>query len=85
MRTQPFGSGTTLSEVDRLMSLAGDDASCTSYLMGNHTIAERVFRHEPAAILYAPLHTAIWGPSADPPTSPLTNRVINSAASAMLR
>jgi hypothetical protein len=49
------------TEVDRLMSLAGDDASCTSYLMGNHIIAERMFRHEPAAILYAPLHTAIWG------------------------
>jgi len=45
----------------RLMSLAGDDASCTPYLMGNHIIAERMFRHEPAATLYAPLHTAIWG------------------------
>src|SRR5713101_2033466 len=44
------------TEVGRLMSLAGDDASCTSYLMGNHIIAERMFpTHEPAVILYAPL------------------------------
>jgi hypothetical protein len=32
-----------------------------SYLMGNHTIAERMFRYEPSVLLYAPLHTAIWG------------------------
>jgi hypothetical protein len=31
-----------------------------SYLMGNHTIAERMFRHDPRAMLYAPLHTVIW-------------------------
>jgi len=29
--------------------------------MGNDTIAERLFRHQPAVLLYAPLHTAIWG------------------------
>ena len=28
--------------------------------MGNVTIAERMFRHDPRAMLYAPLHTAIW-------------------------
>ena len=49
------------SELDRLMSLAGDQASCAAYLMGNHTIAERMFRYEPAVMLYAPLHTTIWG------------------------
>lgn len=43
-----------------LMSLAGDAARCTAYLMGNHTIAERMFRHDPRAMLYAPLRTAIW-------------------------
>ena len=32
----------------------------TEYLMGNHTIAERMFRHDPRAMLYAPLRTAIW-------------------------
>ncbi len=42
-----------------LMRLAGDTARCTAYLMGNHTIAERMFRHDPAAMLYAPLRTVI--------------------------
>jgi hypothetical protein len=40
--------------------LAGDRAYCVSYLMGNHTIAEQMFRYEPAILLYAPLRTAIW-------------------------
>jgi len=53
-------------EVDPLMRLAGDQASCTSYLMGNHIIAERMFRYEPAVMLYVPLHTTIWGPVAGP-------------------
>lgn len=43
-----------------VMPLAGDDGNCVSYLMGNHTIAERMFRFEPAVLLYAPLHVAIW-------------------------
>jgi len=48
------------NQLQPLMSLAGDDAKCVSYLMGNHTIAERMFRHDPRAMLYAPLHTVIW-------------------------
>ncbi len=42
-----------------LMTLAGDQGSCVTYLMGNHTIAERMYRHDPAAMLYAPLRTVI--------------------------
>lgn len=38
----------------------GDQASGVAYLMGNHTIMERMFRYEPAILLYAPLHTVIW-------------------------
>jgi hypothetical protein len=30
-----------------LMQAAGDDADCVAYLMGNHVIAERMFRHDP--------------------------------------
>ncbi|HEX7823547.1 MAG TPA: DUF302 domain-containing protein, partial [Mycobacterium sp.] len=30
------------------------------YLAGNHTIAERMYRHEPAAMLYAPLRLFIY-------------------------
>jgi hypothetical protein len=47
-------------DADLFTRLAGDRAYCVSYLMGNHTIAERMFRYEPAILLYAPLRTAIW-------------------------
>ncbi|WBB69999.1 hypothetical protein [Micromonospora sp. WMMD812] len=46
-------------DVQPMMRLAGDSAHCVEYLMGNHTIAERMFRHDPAAMLYAPLRTTI--------------------------
>jgi hypothetical protein len=42
-----------------LMSLAGDRGRCVEYLMCNHTIAERMYRYNPAILLYAPLRTAI--------------------------
>ena len=32
----------------------------TQYLMGNHTIAETMFRHDPSVILHAPLRTVIY-------------------------
>jgi hypothetical protein len=28
--------------------------------LGNSTIMERIFRRQPAILLYAPLHTVIW-------------------------
>jgi hypothetical protein len=48
------------NEVSRAMKLAGDEAECVAYLMGNVTIAEQMFRYEPRVMLYAPLHTVIW-------------------------
>jgi uncharacterized protein (DUF302 family) len=48
------------NDVHPVMQLAGDTADCISYLMGHHTIAERMFRYDPRAMLYAPLHTVIW-------------------------
>jgi hypothetical protein len=48
------------NDLHPVMQLAGDTADCVAYLMGNHTIAERMFRHDPRAMLYAPLHTVIW-------------------------
>jgi hypothetical protein len=42
-----------------LMRLAGDRGRCVEYLMGNHTIAQRMYRYNPAILLYAPLRTAI--------------------------
>jgi len=32
----------------------------TQYLMGNHTVAERMFRHEPSVMLHAPLRTLLY-------------------------
>jgi uncharacterized protein (DUF302 family) len=48
------------------MTAAGNTAECVAYLMGNHLIAERMFRHDPRAMLYAPLRTLLWeDPSGD--------------------
>jgi uncharacterized protein (DUF302 family) len=46
-------------DVGAMMRLAGHCAGCVTYLMGNHTIAERMYRHNPAVMLYAPLRTAL--------------------------
>ena len=48
------------NDVHGVMELAGDDNDCVAYLMGNVTIAEQMFRHDPRAMLYAPLRTVIW-------------------------
>jgi Domain of unknown function DUF302 len=48
------------ADVTSTMTQAGDRWQCVEYLMGNHTIAERMFRHDPSAMLYAPLRTAIY-------------------------
>lgn len=47
------------TDVGATMQLAGDAGDCASYLMGNHTIAERMYRHDGAVMLYAPLRTVI--------------------------
>ncbi len=48
------------NDVHDVMQLAGDEHDCIAYLMGNVTIAEQMFRHDPRAMLYAPLRTVIW-------------------------
>jgi uncharacterized protein (DUF302 family) len=47
------------TDVGGMMRLAGNPGSCATYLIGNHTIAERMYRHDPAVMLYAPLRTTI--------------------------
>jgi hypothetical protein len=47
-------------DVTPVMSLAGNSARCTAYLMGNHTIAEQMYRHAPSVMLYVPLRTVIY-------------------------
>jgi hypothetical protein len=51
------------NDVDRLVRLAGDSSSAVAYLMGNHILMERMYRFEPAVVMYAPLHVAIWSRS----------------------
>jgi hypothetical protein len=53
------------SDLTPVMSLAGDPARCTAYLMGNHTIADQMYRYDPSVMLYAPLRTAIYGDAAN--------------------
>ncbi|MGA9357096.1 MAG: DUF302 domain-containing protein [Mycobacterium sp.] len=43
-----------------LFLLAGHTTKATEYLLGNHTIAETMFRHDPKALLYAPLRLLIY-------------------------
>ncbi|TKK86776.1 DUF302 domain-containing protein [Herbidospora galbida] len=43
-----------------IMGLSGDSWRSVQYLMGNHTIAQRMFHHDPAVMEYAPLRTTIY-------------------------
>ena len=47
------------SDVGLLMRRAGDPGECAVYLMGNHVIAERMYRYDASALLYAPLRPVI--------------------------
>jgi hypothetical protein len=73
------------TDVGALMALAGAAPRCSSYLMGNHTIAERMYRHDPAIMLYAPLGTAIHRTPAASPGSASSSRARGSPASAIPR
>jgi uncharacterized protein (DUF302 family) len=43
-----------------LLSLAGHRTRAIEYLIGNHVIAEMMFRHDPKALLYAPLRMLVY-------------------------
>jgi hypothetical protein len=47
-------------QIGPVMALAGHIGDCVAYLMGNHTIAERMYRFDPRVMLHAPLRTLIW-------------------------
>src|SRR5262245_39433210 len=51
------------SDLTALMAGSPSVWKATQYLMGNHTIAERMFRHDPSVMLHAPLRTLLY---ADP-------------------
>jgi hypothetical protein len=44
---------------------AGDLRPCTAYLMGCQAAAEKIYRRDPAVMLYAPLRTLIYIDSGD--------------------
>jgi uncharacterized protein (DUF302 family) len=42
------------------MQLVGHRTRAVTYMMGNNVIVERMFRHHPGVMLYAPLRTTIY-------------------------
>ena len=48
------------ADMTALMTEEGELRPCTGYLMGNHAIAEKIYRHDPSVLLYAPLRTLIY-------------------------
>ena len=42
------------------MAVAGHHIKAVEYLLGNHTIATTMFRHDPRALLYAPLRVLVY-------------------------
>lgn len=47
-------------DVTPTMTASGSTGRATEYLMGNHTIAERMYRHDPGVMLHAPLRTLLY-------------------------
>jgi len=43
-----------------VFAIAGHKARSVIYLMGNHTIAETMYRHDPSIMLYAPLRLCLY-------------------------
>ena len=46
-----------------LLALAGHRTKAVEYLLGNHVIAESMFRHDPHTLLYAPLRVLVYSDS----------------------
>ena len=47
-------------ETSVFFSVAGHSTQAIEYLIGNHVIAETMFRHDPKAMLYAPLRMLVY-------------------------
>jgi uncharacterized protein (DUF302 family) len=43
-----------------LLGVAGHATKAVEYLLGNHVIAETMFRHDPKALLFAPLRVLVY-------------------------
>lgn len=69
-----------LSDLTAVMAGSLSFWKATQYLMGNHTIAERMFRHDPAVMLHAPLRTLLYAEKTATPNSPSINPACSSPA-----
>jgi uncharacterized protein (DUF302 family) len=47
-------------DATELFTVAGHKTQAIEYLIGNHVIAETMFRHDPKAMLYAPLRMLVY-------------------------
>jgi uncharacterized protein (DUF302 family) len=52
-------------DATRLMSAAGHHTKAVEYLLGNHVVAETMFRHDPNALLYVPLRILVHADAND--------------------
>jgi hypothetical protein len=50
-------------DATELFTVAGHHTQAIEYLVGNHVIAETMFRHDPKAMLYAPLRMLVHSDS----------------------
>ncbi|MEV8514607.1 DUF302 domain-containing protein [Dactylosporangium sp. NPDC051484] len=48
------------ADIAAVMAGSARSWSAMQYLMGNHTIAERMYRHDPSVMLHAPLRTLLY-------------------------
>lgn len=48
-----------------IMAIAGHRTKAVEYLLGNHVIAESMFRYVPTTLLYAPLRILVYGDADD--------------------
>jgi hypothetical protein len=53
------------ADMTPLMTTAGERRPCTAYLMGCPAIAEKIYRRDPAVMLYSPLRALIYIDSGD--------------------
>lgn len=72
-------------DITAIMAGSPSGWKCTEYLMGNHVIAERMFRHDPSAVLHAPCARSSTRTRRAPPASRWTSRAPCSTATATPR
>jgi hypothetical protein len=53
------------ADMTPLMTTAGERRPCTAYLMGCPAVADKIYRQDPAVLLYSPLRALIYIDSSD--------------------